>query len=160
MHRLIALVVALLLLGSVPGAVAAQDATPIAPSAALTWSACGDGWECATLAVPLDYADPTGAPVDLALTRLPATDPSRRIGVLLVNFGGPGGPAVSTLHEVGAQLFPDELRARFDLVGFDPRGVGGSAPLDCRIDLGGYYALDPSPDDAAERQAQVDGARD
>jgi len=161
MQRLFALVVITLFLGSsIPGFVAAQDATPTASSAAVAWSPCADGWECGAVAVPLDYADPAGEAIDLALTRLPAADPSRRIGVLLVNFGGPGGTAVSTLHEVGAQLFPDELRARFDLVGFDPRGVGESAPLDCRIDLRGYYALDPSPDDAAERQAQVDGARD
>src|SRR4051812_34733781 len=144
MQRLFALVVIVLFLGgSVSGIVSAQDASPIASPAAVAWSDCGGGWECGAVAVPLDYANPARGTVDLALTRLPATDPARRIGSLMVSFGGPGAAAVSTLHEVGAQLFPDQLRARFDLVGFDPRGVGASAPLDCGIDLGAYYALDP-----------------
>jgi hypothetical protein len=71
----------------------AQEATPAATPAALAWSACavGGGWECATLPVPLDYANPTGPTIDLALTRLPAGDPAQRIGALLFNPGGPGG---------------------------------------------------------------------
>jgi len=106
----------------------AEEATPEATPAALAWSACADadGWECATLPVPLDYADPNGRTIDLALTRLPAADPARRIGVLLFNPGGPGGAGVRTLHELDTLLFPDETRARFDIVSFDPRGVGES----------------------------------
>ncbi len=79
----------------IPGS--AQEATPEATPTTLAWSACavGGGWECATLPVPLDYADPTGPTIDLALTRLPAGDPARRIGALLFNCGGPGGPTVS-----------------------------------------------------------------
>ena len=148
--------------------VGAQPATPTTSAAedaatALAWTGCGDGaagWECATLPVPLDYADPTGPTIDIAVTRLPAGDPARRIGALVFNCGGPGCPAVGFLHEVGTLLFPDEVRARFDLVGFDPRGVGQSAPLDCRIDWEAYLALDPSPDDVAEREAWLAGARD
>ena len=70
----------------------AEEATPEATPAALAWSACADadGWECATLPVPLDYADPNGPTIDLALTRLPAADPARRIGALFFNCGGPG----------------------------------------------------------------------
>jgi pimeloyl-ACP methyl ester carboxylesterase len=129
---------------------------------ALAWTDCDDhveGWQCAILTVPLDYARPDGATIDLALTRLPASDPARRIGPLVLNFGGPGGPAVSTSHQLAPHMFSEELRARFDLVGFDPRGVGLSAPLDCKVDLDAFYAVDPSPDTAAERQAQIDAAR-
>src|SRR3954465_4870674 len=81
----------------------AQEATPEATPTALAWSACADadGWECASLPVPLDYSDPTGATTDLALTRLPAADPARRIGALLVNCGGPGCPTVTILHQLG-----------------------------------------------------------
>jgi pimeloyl-ACP methyl ester carboxylesterase len=107
----------------------------------------------------VNYANPGGAAIELALTRLPASDPDRRIGPLLINFGGPGGAAVSSLHELGGVMFSDEMRARFDLVGFDPRGVGLSAPLDCRIDLDSYYALDLTPDTPAERAAQVEAGR-
>src|SRR3954471_13615754 len=100
----------------------AQEATPEATSTALAWSACADadGWECATLPVPLDYADPHGRTIDLELTRLPAADSARRIGVLLFNPGGPGGAGVRTLHQLDTLLFPDETRARFDIVSFDP----------------------------------------
>jgi pimeloyl-ACP methyl ester carboxylesterase len=128
----------------------------------LVWASCEDGaagWECASLTVPVDYAHPDGPTIDLALTRLPASEPARRIGPLLINFGGPGGPAVSSLHELGMVMFSDEIRARFDLVGFDPRGVGASAPLDCQLDLDAYYAIDTSPDTDAERQAQAEAGR-
>jgi pimeloyl-ACP methyl ester carboxylesterase len=120
----------------------------------LGWSACPDGaegWECATLSVPLDYSDPSGPTIDLALTRMPASDTANRIGVLLFNPGGPGGGAVGFLHQVATMLFPEEVRARFDLVGFDPRGVGESGQIDCKADWESYYAIDPTPDDDAER---------
>src|SRR5215211_2147772 len=138
----------------------AQQATPAATPAALAWTACADGgWECATLAVPRDDADPAGPTIALALTRLPAGDPARRIGALVVNCGGPGCPTVTILHQLGALLFPEETRARFDLVGFDPRGVGDSGQVDCRPDYEAYYALDPSPDDDAELEAWLAGGR-
>jgi pimeloyl-ACP methyl ester carboxylesterase len=142
-----------------PSAVAEPEAERVQP---IAWSECADGaegWQCATLAVPLDYAKPDSPTIDLALTRLPASDPARRIGPLVLNFGGPGGPAVSTVHELGPVMFSDEIRARFDLVGFDPRGVGASAPLDCKVDLEAYYAVDISPDTPAERQAQIEAGR-
>lgn len=143
--------------GTEPG-----HAMPVSSEQSLTWTECADGaegWQCASLAVPLDYAQPDGPTIDLALTRLSASDPARRIGPLVLNFGGPGGPAVSTVHELGPVMFSDEIRARFDLVGFDPRGVGQSAPLDCKVDLNAYYAVDISPDTPAERQAQIDAGR-
>ena len=125
----------------------AQEATPAVTPTTRAWSACegGNGWECATLPVPLDYADPTGPGVDLALTRLPASDPARRIGALVVNCGGPGCPTVAILHQLGTALFPEETRARFDLVGFDPRGIGESGQIDCQPDFEGLLRARPLP---------------
>jgi pimeloyl-ACP methyl ester carboxylesterase len=139
----------------------AREATPEAAPTTLAWSDCEgrDDWECATLRVPLDYADPTGPTIDLALTRLPAGDPAQRIGALFFNPGGPGGPGVSVLHQLGMVLFPEETRARFDIVSFDPRGIGESGQIDCQPDFEAYYALDPSPDDEAERAAWLAGGR-
>src|SRR3712207_2753781 len=139
----------------------ARQSTPGSAPADLAWTPCDGaaGWECASLAVPFDYADPTGRTIALALTRLPAGDPARRIGALVLNCGGPGCPTVGFLHQVGGLLFPEEMRARFDIVGFDPRGVGASGQVDCRPDYETYYALDPSPDDAAELDAWLAGGR-
>jgi pimeloyl-ACP methyl ester carboxylesterase len=101
----------------------------------LDWAACaGEGleaFECATAVVPLDYDRPKGKQITLALTRLPAADPGRRIGSLFINPGGPGGSGVEFVQGAGPFLYSDEVRARFDLVGFDPRGVIGSTPLRC-----------------------------
>jgi pimeloyl-ACP methyl ester carboxylesterase len=101
-----------------------------APSRVL-WSPCEGGrFDCATVPVPLDYDEPSGASILLSLVRLPATDPARRIGSLLVNPGGPGGSGVDLVLGFGEFLAP-EIRARFDIVGFDPRGVGRSTALRC-----------------------------
>jgi pimeloyl-ACP methyl ester carboxylesterase len=100
----------------------------------LAWAACGDeapGFECATAKVPLDYDRPRGARISLALTRLPATDRGRHIGSIFFNPGGPGGSGVDFLQSAGPFLYSDEVRARFDLVSFDPRGVARSTPLQC-----------------------------
>jgi pimeloyl-ACP methyl ester carboxylesterase len=100
----------------------------------LVWGACAPGqpgFECATATVPLDYDRPRGAQITLALTRLPATDKARRIGSLFLNPGGPGASGVDFVHQVGKNLYSAEVRARFDLVGFDPRGIARSAPAQC-----------------------------
>ena len=81
--------------------------------------------------VPLDYDRPRGATISIALTRLPATDPARRIGSLFLNPGGPGGSGVDFVVGAGPFLYTDEVRARFDLVGFDPRGIMRSTALRC-----------------------------
>jgi pimeloyl-ACP methyl ester carboxylesterase len=110
-----------------------------APTAAaqvppLDWQDCGGGFECATAEVPRNYARPHGPTLEIAVTRLPAQDPENRIGSLFVNFGGPGGEGVSTVQAFGAELFAS-LNDRFDIVGFDPRGVGQSVPaIDCQVD--------------------------
>ncbi|MBM7810416.1 alpha/beta hydrolase [Saccharothrix algeriensis] len=93
------------------------------------WRACGErGAECATVEVPLDWSEPGGERISLAVSRLSAADPARRVGVLFVNPGGPGGPAVPMVRDHAAEAFPQRLRERFDIVGVDPRGVGDSRP--------------------------------
>lgn len=116
-----------------------------------SWSRCQEGFECATVKVPLDYRKPQGTQLKLAVIRLPAKSRSKRIGSLVTNPGGPGGSGVSFIRQA-AGLFGSDVRARFDLVGFDPRGVGESDPVDCldgrRLDA--YFSTDTSPDDRRE----------
>lgn len=118
------------------------------PAGTLTWHDDG-GFETATLAVPLDYEDPTGPTVDLALIRRPARG-AQRIGALLVNPGGPGGSGVDEVRNDGTGL-PDAILGAFDIVGFDPRGIGQSEPLDCPAPatITKLEGLDPSPDTKA-----------
>jgi pimeloyl-ACP methyl ester carboxylesterase len=128
----VGLLVSLLALPAVAGDQATSGGGVAVPR--LAWAACGDeapGFECATVQVPLDYDRPRGAKISLALTRLPATDPGRPIGSIFFNPGGPGGSGVGFLQAVGTFLYSDEVRARFDLVSFDPRGVAASTPLQC-----------------------------
>jgi pimeloyl-ACP methyl ester carboxylesterase len=81
--------------------------------------------------VPLDHANPGLAAIQIALVRLRAAGPGERIGSLFVNPGGPGGSGVDFVLGAGPILYTEELRARFDIVGFDPRGVARSTPLRC-----------------------------
>ncbi|WP_183092886.1 alpha/beta hydrolase [Nocardioides stalactiti] len=123
----------------------------------ITWEPCGEN-ECGTLTVPLDYADPTGDTIDIALELAAAT--GERIGSLVVNPGGPGAPGTNMARDNDFYFAP-ELRAAYDIVGFDPRGTGESSPVDCLDDaeLDTYLASDPSPDDRAEvRSFNEDGA--
>jgi pimeloyl-ACP methyl ester carboxylesterase len=112
-------------------AVAAADG----PKPKISWSPCykefGLPFECGTVQVPLDYNNPGVAAVSIALVRLPATDPAHKIGTLFFNPGGPGGSGVDFILYLGPYLYSDEVRARFDIVGFDPRGVARSTALRC-----------------------------
>ena len=98
----------------------------------LTWAPCvgRDGFECATATVPLDHSVPLGPTIDLAVMRRPATDQANRIGSLFMNPGGPGGSGIDALGAIWS-LFPPAVQARFDLVSWDPRGVGRSQPVQC-----------------------------
>jgi pimeloyl-ACP methyl ester carboxylesterase len=90
--------------------------------------------ECATADLPLDYDRTRGREVHIAVARVPAADQDNRIGSLFFNFGGPGGAAVDYLQEVGATGYWSALNERFDIVAFDPRGVGQSTPgVDCKV---------------------------
>lgn len=116
----------------------------------LEWNDCGEGYQCSTATVPVDYADPGGESLELALLRAPATG-DNRIGSLLVNPGGPGASGVEYAQLAGS-VVTDQVRERYDIVGFDPRGVGQSTPVDCVDDaeLDEYLAADATPDDEAE----------
>jgi pimeloyl-ACP methyl ester carboxylesterase len=117
----------------------------------LDWRSCQRNL-CSKLLVPLDYANPTGKTLEIAVLKVPAQDKVKRIGALVVNPGGPGGSGVNYAAS-GSLQFGNTLSDAFDIVGFDPRGVGISDPLKC-LDTAGLdqvIAFDPDPDTQAER---------
>ncbi|MEU1475688.1 alpha/beta hydrolase [Streptomyces sp. NPDC005760] len=122
-------------------------------------SAPGRDWQCATLKVPLDWSRPDGETIDLALIRSRARG-GERIGSLLFNFGGPGASGVAGLPGYAATV--SLLRERYDLVSWDPRGVGASEGVRCRSDkqTQAAEAVDPTPDTPAEEQAFLRDATD
>ncbi|MET9814545.1 alpha/beta hydrolase [Streptomyces sp. NPDC006355] len=125
----------------------AAPAARAAPSAteALHWAPCAGsaepGAECATLSVPVDWARPAGPRLDLAVARRKATDPGARVGSMVFGPGGPGDSGVEMVTRWISRFSP-EVRRRFDIVSFDPRGVGSSNPVTCSRDL---LAERPSP---------------
>lgn len=96
------------------------------------WTPCvhNSGFDCAKVQVPLDYRKPKGKQIELTVIRIQAADPSQRIGSLLMNPGGPGGLGTESLPN-WLKFFPPTLRQRFDLVSWDPRGIGESTPVQC-----------------------------
>jgi pimeloyl-ACP methyl ester carboxylesterase len=125
---------------------------------AITWTPCRNGTvQCATLAVPLDNAHPDGERISLALARRPAS--GKRTGVLLTNPGGPGASGIAFLEDAAVLFRPDILK-RFDIVSWDPRGVGDSAPVRCLDDLDAFYAVDRTPENADDVARNVAAARD
>jgi pimeloyl-ACP methyl ester carboxylesterase len=142
---------------SAPAALAGPAGAAPGGTATLDWATCGS-LQCATLAVPLTEDGSAPGTLDLAVARLPARDPARRIGSLVVNPGGPGVPAIAYLRAV-ATSFPRALRVRFDLVAFDPRGVGRSDAVVCTDSLDPLFDQAFSPRTDAERAQLVDAAR-
>lgn len=118
------------------------------------WSDCGDDFQCAKVKVPMDWKEPAGESIELAAIRLPAE--GTKLGSLLVNPGGPGVSGVSYARQAQQALRPPLLRS-YDIVGFDPRGIGDSDPVQCLPDsqLDAYVAADTTPDDQAELAASV-----
>ncbi|MFC5155374.1 alpha/beta hydrolase [Streptomyces amakusaensis] len=119
----------------------------------LSWRECGaSGFQCASLKVPLDYAEPGGESIGLAVARKRATGPGKRLGSLMVNPGGPGGSAVGYLQMYAGIGYPAPVRARYDMVAVDPRGVARSEPVECLDgkEMDAYTQTDQTPDDAAE----------
>ncbi len=125
----------------------------------LDWSSCEDDFECATLEVPLTYSAPDGESIELALLKVPSRDD--RQGSLVVNPGGPGAPGTD-YAAAASSVFREPLLRAFDIVGFDPRGTGESAPVDCLTDeqLDTYLSSDPNPDTAEEAQEFADLVRE
>jgi pimeloyl-ACP methyl ester carboxylesterase len=119
----------------------------------LEWSEC-EGAVCARLEVPLDYENPQGQTIDLAVVKVPAKRASKRIGSLVVNPGGPGASGVDYARAADFMLTRG-VRQAYDVVGFDPRGVDRSSPIDCLTDpqLDSFLTADPTPDDSAEEEA-------
>jgi len=153
--------------GGGPATSAAPGSAVIVPTAAtsaLSWRPCSGqlaGLDCASLQVPLNYADPGGSKITIALSMLPATAPvAQQQGIMLVNPGGPGEPGRSFASFVASGVSP-QVRADYDIVGFDPRGVGGSSPaLSC--DPTFFHGVRPNyvPANAAAEQVLINRAKD
>lgn len=118
------------------------------------WEGCGGKFDCTKVKVPLDYQNPGGDSIELDVVRLKTKSPR---GSLLLNPGGPGGSGVEYARAARAVLTPEVIKA-YDIIGFDPRGVVGSAPVDCVTDkqLDALMKADGTPDDAAEEQEVAD----
>ena len=133
------------------------------PTPALGWYPCYDYAECATVRLPLDYDQPTGATIEIGVLRVKAKDQQHRIGSLFVNPGGPGGSA--TQLALAAPFFlSDSVLQRFDVVGVDPRGIGASANVRCFPSVKDQTAVlglmnVPFPYTRAEERAYVKGSR-
>jgi pimeloyl-ACP methyl ester carboxylesterase len=116
----------------------------------LNWSACGGIFQCVKVKVPVDYSRPDGDTLNLAVTRL-RSEGSKRIGSLLLNPGGPGASGVNYLQQAYTSITAP-VRENYDLVSFDPRGIGNSKPLDCVTDsqLDGFLSADVTMDTPAD----------
>ncbi|MFE0902397.1 alpha/beta hydrolase [Streptomyces rochei] len=152
--------------GATKAARTALAALPQATPSALTpyyeqklkWRDCGvPGFQCATMKAPLDYAKPSEGDVRLAVARKKATGPGERLGSLLVNPGGPGGSAIGYLQQYAGIGYPEEVRARYDMVAVDPRGVARSEPIECLDgrEMDAYTQTDVTPDDQGETDELV-----
>jgi len=124
----------------------------------VAWSEC-DGFECARIQAPLDWGDPAAGAIELSLKRSVATgSEDERIGSLLINPGGPGGSGVEFVDYMLTGVVSEDITERYDVVGFDPRGVGESTPIDCGDDavLDEFFTSDVP----MESQADVEAARE
>ena len=140
-----------------PGPSTSAPAAEVPPA---RWNDCGKGFLCTEVRVPREYSAPSSGYLNISLVMLPATDRASRLGSIVVNPGGPGGSGVDFVRgSVAAGFFPADLRKRFDIVGFDPRGVNNSTEIRCIDNLDPQADLDPSPDTPAELAALVDSAR-
>ncbi len=117
----------------------------------LTWEKCDGVFECAKLTVPLDYEDLSGETIEISLKKFPAQDQETKLGAIVVNPGGPGGSGVDYVNYYDYQ-FTQDLYTAYDMVGFDPRGTMGSAPVDCLSDseMDAYLSSDSTPDTTEE----------
>lgn len=140
--------VALAVLAGASSASAAQQ---------LEWKRCDKNAVCATAKVPRDYGDRSQGHIEIALAKVPAQRPERRIGSLFINLGGPGAAAADIVAESGRDAW-GKLNRRYDLIGFDPRGIGRSRPaIDCGINV--EAVSEPFPTPSTPRSKIVNGSR-
>jgi pimeloyl-ACP methyl ester carboxylesterase len=166
-------VAALAACGTAPDGGTAVADTPLvvaeaAATSRITWGECPPLAEgapgrdprltCGTVRVPLDHRNPGGEKIDVAVSKLPAAKSRDRRGVLLLNPGGPASPGLDTPGDVALTLPPSVLAA-YDLIGFDPRGVGHSTPQSCGFDDPSLAGLFPYPAADGSITANVDHAR-
>ena len=139
------------------------SAAPFVP-ASFDWKACDDSAsttsvQCGTLEVPYDYNNPSAGTFTLYVKLRPATNPSLRIGSMMVNPGGPGFGG-SSLADDADYYFSSDLTDHFDIIAWDPRGTGKSTPaVDCVDNYDQYFGLDSPPDSPEEKQALVDASQ-
>jgi pimeloyl-ACP methyl ester carboxylesterase len=110
---------------------AAPETTGPGTASGIDWEPCEPGFECAKVPVPLDWSDPNGEQIELAVIRYPATNQDERIGSMYFNPGGPGDTGVGFVLDSGAEVSPEWGDGRFDIVSWDPRGTHGSSPVHC-----------------------------
>ncbi len=139
----------------VPGV--GSDDKPLRPD--IAWRRCRKPLECGEVRMPLDHRRPNGRKIKLAVIRLPAPAKADRIGSLVVNPGGPGGSGVDFVRDGAVDSVPAEVRARFDIVGFDPRGVGKSDAVECGSEAQISLAGDLVPDDFGDVSAVLTRAK-
>ncbi|MFF8814703.1 alpha/beta hydrolase [Streptomyces pactum] len=143
---------------AVPGPASATPAGAPAPTGSIRWGTCpasdplpapGPQVQCGTLRVPVDWSQPDGPTTDIFVARHRATDPGRRVGVLMTNPGGPGAPGADSAMYADDPYsgYSASLRERFDIVGFDPRGIGRSNSVTCDESI--RQSLPARPRDAA-----------
>jgi len=151
---------------SAPALTAAEAARLVdrVPTPVLRWTTCQKTDQCATAELPLNYHDPRGAKIKLALLRIQAQDPRHRLGTVFVNPGGPGDSARAWAALL-PQALPKAILDRFDIVGVDPRGVGGSTPIRCfatkaeKIRTLAPFAITPFPGTPAQQRSWTGAAR-
>ncbi len=145
------------------------DSTPTTSPAAyvpasFVWKACDDSVsttavQCSTLRVPFDYNNPSAGTFTLYVKLRPATNPSLRIGSMMVNPGGPGFGG-SALADDSSYYFSSDITDHFDIIAWDPRGTGKSTPaVDCVDDYDQYFGIDSPPDTPEEKQALIDASQ-
>ena len=136
---------------------------PDAPNdtSTLEWTSCHDYFQCATLQVPIDYADESLGTFDIAVIRYRDPKQHDRLGSLVVNPGGPGVSGVQYALDAQYIVDPDVLD-RYDIVGFDPRGIGSSSAIHCLSDaeLDASFATDPKPDNDVEFATSIAETQD
>ncbi|WP_328401105.1 alpha/beta hydrolase [Streptomyces sp. NBC_00390] len=139
-----------------PDLAVAGGPSPSVPAPKLDWKPCiqGSPFDCATAKVPLDHLNPGGRTIELAVIKRKATGPGRRIGTLFFNPGGPGGPGTVQMPQ-NYEFFPREVRERFDIVSWDPRGIGSSTAMNCfanREEADAWAASKPAGFPVGERE--------